>query len=247
GTDDITNAVPMNDVRINIPSASADNTDSAPSDSVTLPHENATLSEQEIVADLITDRDDEDEELRCYHCREESPEGVTGRIVAIYRPGRPANRARDRPAVSRRLEIFAELGERCETAMMLMCMRLDDLFMSIPDEKKGPFIPARTSLGQGSGGEVLNGGTEAAAVAAGDENHEGGNTQSQHPEGAESRGEDQAGVLAINDQRSEVSVMKRILGNRKSWKARIKWTIGAVLIAVVIVLILRPKFLHHHS
>ncbi|KAG0339514.1 hypothetical protein BG000_001942 [Podila horticola] len=86
----------------------------------------------------IESDDDDDEELGAYHCREYSSDGITGRIVAIYRPGRLANRARDRPATSRKLEVFAEVGERCETAMMLMCARIDDLFMSIPDQKKVP-------------------------------------------------------------------------------------------------------------
>ncbi|KAF9970160.1 hypothetical protein BGZ73_007219 [Actinomortierella ambigua] len=84
------------------------------------------------------DDDDDDDEVGVYHCREESIEGAPGRLVAIYRPARAANRARDIPARSCKLEIYAEIGERCETALMFMCSRLDDLFMSIPESKRMP-------------------------------------------------------------------------------------------------------------
>ncbi|KAF9163525.1 hypothetical protein DFQ26_002449 [Actinomortierella ambigua] len=78
---------------------------------------------------------DDDDEVGVYHCREESIEGVPGRLVAVYRPARAANRAQDLAARSCKLEIYAEIGERCETALMFMCSRLDDLFMAIPESK----------------------------------------------------------------------------------------------------------------
>ncbi|KAG0237371.1 hypothetical protein BGW41_000219 [Actinomortierella wolfii] len=82
--------------------------------------------------------DDDDDDAGVYHCREESIDGVPGRLVAVYRPARAANRARDLPARSCKLEIYAEIGERCETVLMFMCTRLDDLFMSIPESKRMP-------------------------------------------------------------------------------------------------------------
>ncbi|KAG0235886.1 hypothetical protein BGW42_004532 [Actinomortierella wolfii] len=58
--------------------------------------------------------DDGDDDAGVYHCREESIDGVPGRLVAVYRPARAANRARDLPARSCKLEIYAEIGERIE-------------------------------------------------------------------------------------------------------------------------------------
>ncbi|KAG0262908.1 hypothetical protein BGZ95_003937, partial [Linnemannia exigua] len=119
--------------------------------------DNPPLSAQESVIDSTIDgstedEDDDDDEAGCYHCREESTTAFLGRIVAVYKPGRPANRARDRAATSRKLEIFTEVGERCETAMMLMCTRLDDLFMSIPATKRGSLVTSRTERSSSTGG-----------------------------------------------------------------------------------------------
>lgn len=155
----------------------------------------------------IESDDDDDEELGAYHCREYSSDGITGRIVAIYRPGRLANRARDRPATSRKLEVFAEVGERCETAMMLMCARIDDLFMSIPDQKKVPL-----------------------GVSAGS-NHERDTVQ-RVEETEEHVGQ---------GQQYRASMLQRIAGDRKAWKRWIKWVTAAVLIAVVVILVLKPR------
>ncbi|KAG0321407.1 hypothetical protein BGZ97_011405, partial [Linnemannia gamsii] len=81
--------------------------------------ENPPLSEQESAIDRAMDavrtndtnidEDEDDDEVGCYHCREESSTGFLGRVVAVYKPGQPANRARDRPASSRKLEIFTEV------------------------------------------------------------------------------------------------------------------------------------------
>jgi len=199
-----------------------------------------TMNEQDTVANRqeqtnADDDDDDDEELGCYHCREESSSGVTGRIVAVYRPGRPANRSRDRPATSRKLEIYTELGERCETAMMLMCTRLEDLFMSVPEQKKGPFIahPRQERPLTESGPEA--GPVDGEGVEIGDEQERG-----------QSR---EAGLAAEQStQRSQslqsASLKQRIVGSKAAWKTRIKWIVAVVLIAVVAVLVFKPKF-HH--
>ena len=171
--------------------------------------------------------DEDDEEQGCFHCREECSSGTTGRIVAVYRPGRPANRARDRPAMSRRLEIFAELGERCETAMMLMCIRLDDLFMSIPAQKKTPLVTTRLSPDQGGGGEGGESSQDASTnVLAGEGGTETNDTR-------DPGRHDQNG--------SQTTIMKTLLGNRNAWKTRVKWIVAAILIVVVVVLVLKPK------
>ncbi|KAG0366203.1 hypothetical protein BGZ54_005679 [Gamsiella multidivaricata] len=220
------NTIALEHVRISISSESTpDGLHPSPSDP-------ATLREQESAAATAADQED-DEEAGCYHLREESLTGTTGRIVAVYRPGRPANRALDRPAMSKRLEIFTELGEKCETALMLMCVRLDDLFMAIPDDKKGSFTDPvavqRNGGRSGNGSEGAGGGEDTT--------EQGGETEGGEPGGRESgtgEGED--------DRRSEISVMKRLLGGRHTWRLRIKWVIATILVAVVIVLILKPKF-----
>ncbi|KAF9360613.1 hypothetical protein BGX34_007667 [Mortierella sp. NVP85] len=185
---------------------------------------NTTSQRQEALTD---DPDEDDEEQGCFHCREECSSGTTGRIVAVYRPGRPANRARDRPAMSRRLEIFAELGERCETAMMLMCMRLDDLFMSIPAQKKTPLMTTRLSPdrdGGGGGGESSqDAGTNVLAGEGGTETND-----TRDPVGHDQNG-------------PQTTIMKTLLGNRNAWKTRVKWIVAAILIVVVLVLVLKPK------
>lgn len=191
--------------------------------------ENTTPREQETSTSISNGPDEDDEELGCYHCREESPTGIIGRIVAVYRPSRPANRARDRPAMSSRLEIFAELGERCETAMMFMCMRLDDLFTSIPAERKGLFATARSPNESGSQNPTID-----PAGGAGTE------TNYTHGDGNGVRGEN--GSQARDEQRLEVSIMKRLLGSRDTWKTRLKLVVAAILIVVVLVLVLKPKF-----
>lgn len=219
-------------------------TDSAASDATDIPLDSVVvtpaMNEQGVIAGSQEqtnpdEEDDEYEELGCYHCREESPSGVTGRIVAVYRPGRPANRSRDRPATSRKLEIYTELGERCETAMMLMCTRLDDLFMSVPEQKKGPFI-ARSRQERPS----TEGGPEAGPVDS--EGFEIGDEQE--------RGESlEAGLAAeqsthTSQSLQSTSLKQRIVGSKAAWKTRIKWIVAAVLIAVVAVLVFKPKFSH---
>ncbi|KAF9960816.1 hypothetical protein BGZ72_005822 [Mortierella alpina] len=187
------------------------------------------LSMQEATAD---GSDEDDEELGCYHCREESPSGAIGRIVAVYKPGRPADRARDRPATYRRLEIYTEVGDRCETAMMLMCTRLDDLFMSIPEEKKtGVFVSNHRS----SEGVIANstaiGGPDSADGAA-----EGNNFGPENGEDA-GRAARVEGRVVASDQRSEISVLKRLFAGQYTWRSWLKWTVAAILIAVVVVLL----------
>ncbi|GJJ75085.1 hypothetical protein EMPS_07443 [Entomortierella parvispora] len=201
-------------------------------------HPLPTLNEQDTIADrqehTLDEDEDGDEELGCYHCREESPSGVTGRIVAIYKPGRPANRARDRPATSRKLEIYTELGERCETAMMLMCTRLEDLFVSVPEQKKGPFIVRSRQEAPST-----ENGTEAGADNG--EVAEIGNEQ-ERGEGLEL----DATELSIQRSRSlqSMSLKQRIVGTKAAWKMRVKWIVAAVLIAVVAVLVFKPKSSH---
>ncbi|KAF9284939.1 hypothetical protein BGZ68_004290 [Mortierella alpina] len=194
------------------------------------------LSVQEATADSNSE---EDEELGCYHCREESPSGAIGRIVAVYKPGRPANRARDRPATSRRLEIYTEVGDRCETAMMLMCTRLDDLFMSIPeDKKKGVFVSNNggsevTAINDLPGGEGGGGDSTGDATERNNFGREIGEEV-----GVATRPEDR--VLA-SDQRSEISMLKRLFAGQYTWRSWLKWTVAAILIAVVVILVLKPK------
>ncbi|KAF8945537.1 hypothetical protein BGZ47_002482 [Haplosporangium gracile] len=212
--------------------------------------ENLPLSEQESAIDRMMDDDDEDDdEVGCYHCREESSTGFLGRIVAVYRPGRPANRARDRPASSRRLEIFTEVGERCETAMMLMCIRLDDLFMSLPAQKKGPFVTSRSAGGGGGGIDGTAGGQQQQITTAGvngniNEANEGGIGGAEGEGGATGDGLDQGGTNVqslATSSRSSISFTKRLIGTRRDWLFRLKWVIAAVLIAVVLVLVLKRK------
>ncbi|KAF8933547.1 hypothetical protein BGZ58_006268 [Dissophora ornata] len=238
GTSDINppaDDIQLDQVLVTIPPTLGTDEEGVSVDLATVPQENATLRERETAADIDNDQEDEDEELGCYHCREESSSGITGRVVAVYKPSRPANRARDRPAMSRKLEIYTELGERCETAMMLMCMRLDDLFMSIPDDRKGPFVSTRSSPGQGGGADAPTGeGGAETNYAQGLGEGEGG------ANGSPAEGE--GGVN--NGQRSDVLVMKRILGGRNAWRLWLKWIIGVILIAVVVVLILKPKLTH---
>lgn len=223
--------------------------------------ENPPLSEQESAIERATEGDDEDDdEVGCYHCREEGSTGFLGRIVAVYKPGRPANRARDRPASSRKLEIFTEVGERCETAMMLMCIRLDDLFMSLPAQKKGPFVTSRpvavgnSSSGGGSGGgggdgtasgqqqqtmtAGVNGNSSEANVGTGAEGVVGGGG------GVTGDGLDLGGPNApglATSAGASISFTKRLIGTRRDWLFRLKWVIAAILIAVVLVLVLKPK------
>ncbi|KAI9233926.1 MAG: hypothetical protein BYD32DRAFT_424675 [Podila humilis] len=158
--------------------------------------------------------DDDDGELGAYHCREYGSDGITGRIVAIYRPGRPANRARDRQASSRKLEVFSEVGERCETALMMMCVRIDDLFMSIPDQKKGPFATLQSEEGSGRLGA---------------------------PAGSSRDTSDEATDRDGGGQQSQASMLRRLARDGRAWKPWIKWIIAAVLIAVVVILVLKPK------
>ncbi|KAG0256411.1 hypothetical protein BG011_004577 [Mortierella polycephala] len=180
--------------------------------------------------------DDFDEEVGCYHCREESSSGVMGRIVAVYKPGRPANRARDRPATSRRLEIYTEIGERCETAIMLMCMRLDDLFLSIPEQKKmGPFDGADGHVGQ-----TAEGGADVERESGNprDEGSNGGETE----EGVrqDSMADADGGTRQTSSQYGvRLLMLKRLYGGRGAWKSWAKWIVAAILIAVVVVLILK--------
>ncbi|KAF9999585.1 hypothetical protein BGZ79_006819 [Entomortierella chlamydospora] len=215
----LTSDIPMNHVQIAIPSTPSPETSNSVDSSVPPTRDdNVPLSEQEAVADQD---DDEDEEVGCYHCREENSVGTTGRIVAVYRPGRPANRSRDRPASSPKLEIYTELGERCETAMMLMCIRLDDLFMSIPDEKKGPFV---SDTGQGNGGANTQQSIDAVRtnVATTDAEAENGSTMT-------------------GDNRSELSMLKRLLRRHTHWRVWLKWIVAAILIAVVVILVFKSK------
>ncbi|KAF9095162.1 hypothetical protein BGX23_000938 [Mortierella sp. AD031] len=81
--------------------------------------ESVSLSEQEAAVDSAIDAsaegDEDDEEARCYHCREESSTGFLGRIVAVYKPGRPADRARDRPASSL-VAVEEEMAQRMDNS-----------------------------------------------------------------------------------------------------------------------------------
>ncbi|KAI1321084.1 hypothetical protein EDD11_008665 [Mortierella claussenii] len=234
---DTFSSIPLEGVQVPVPAS----TTQATSGREQNPMEIATLQDLDVAAH----EDDFDaQEAGCYHCREESPNGVAGRIVAVYKPGHPANRARDRPATSRRLEIYAEVGERCETAMMLMCVRLDDLFMSIPDEKKGPLVSARTTApasGDASGDVEIATSAQVgedsleSQIAQGSEDLRGGAV------GTAAAG---SGAMASDDQRSELSAMKRLLLSRYTWRSWLKWVVATVLIAVVVVLILKPKFTH---
>ncbi|KAG0295777.1 hypothetical protein BGZ96_011012 [Linnemannia gamsii] len=224
--------------------------------------ENPPLSEQESAIDramdsartedINIDDEDDDDEVGCYHCREESSTGFLGRIVAVYKPGRPANRARDRPASSRKLEIFTEVGERCETAMMLMCTRLDDLFMSLPAQKKGPFVMSRpvggSSSGGGGGDGAAGGQQQQTSTAAGMNGHSNGaseGTGAGGEGGATGDGLDLGDQGALgpttNSSRISISFKKRFIGTRRDWLFRIKWIVAAILIAVVLVLVLKPK------
>lgn len=219
--------------------------------------ENPPLSEQESTIDrAMADDDEDDDEVGCYHCREEGSTGFLGRIVAVYKPGRPANRARDRPASSRKLEIFTEVGERCETAMMLMCTRLDDLFMSLPAQKKGPFVTSRpvavgSSNGGGGGGDGTASGQQQQATTAGvngNSNEADGGTGAGGVVGEGGRatgdGPDLGGPNAPGLDTSagaSISFTKRLIGTRRDWLFRLKWIIAAILIAVVLVLVLKPK------
>ncbi|KAF9184024.1 hypothetical protein BGZ51_003640 [Haplosporangium sp. Z 767] len=202
--------------------------------------EGESSNQQEIATDVHgnadSNEDDYDEEAGCYHCREESSNGVMGQIVAVYKPGRPANRARDRPATSRRLEIYTEIGERCETAMMLMCMRLDDLFLSIPEQKKmRPF----------DGVDGLVGQTAESGV---DAEREPGNSRDEGSNGDETQGGVRLNSVAdaddgVRQTSSQYGVrllmLKRLFGERDAWKSWVKWIVAAILIAVVVVLILK--------
>lgn len=173
-----------------------------------------TAADTEHEGDHFESDDDDDEEFGAYHCREYGSDGITGRIVAIYRPGRPANRARDRQATSRKLEVFTEVGERCETALMMMCVRIDDLFMSIPDQKKEPFVSLRSEEGSGRLGA---------------------------PAGSNRDLSDEATDRDGEGQQSQASMLWRLVGDGGTWKPWIKWIVAAVLIAVVVILVLKPK------
>jgi hypothetical protein len=223
--------------------------------------ENPPLSEQESAIDRAMDavrtndtnidEDEDDDEVGCYHCREESSTGFLGRVVAVYKPGQPANRARDRPASSRKLEIFTEVGERCETALMLMCTRLDDLFMSLPAQKKGPFVTSRPVGGSSSsGGDGAAGGphqqtatssgvngniNEASEGAGGGVGGEGGGSIG---DGLDLGGQ---GAYTTTSSRTLILFKKKLIGTRRDWLFRLKWVVAAILIAVVLVLVLRPK------
>lgn len=219
--------------------------------------ENPSLSEQESAIDRATDDNDEDDdEMGCYHCREEGSTGFLGRIVAVYKPGRPANRARDRPASSRKLEIFTEVGERCETAMMLMCTRLDDLFMSLPAQKKGPFVTSRpvavgSNSSGGGGGDGTASGQQQQATTAGVNGNNSEANDGTRAEGAVGGGGGATGDgLDIGGPNTpglattagtSISFTKRLIGTRRDWFFRLKWVIAAILIAVVLVLVLKPK------
>ncbi|KAF9098697.1 hypothetical protein BGX27_000748 [Mortierella sp. AM989] len=222
------NGVPMDHVRITIPPIPSAETNSPidlPAPEPPSLGDSVPLSEQEVAIDT---ENDEGDEAGCYHCREENSIGITGRVVAVYRPGRLANRARDRPAASPKLEIYTELGERCETALMLMCVRLDDLFMLIPDAKKGPFVPSPGH--EGYRGESIERSTDGTNTQQGN-NAEGFNSASNY-----------VGIDTIDgDNRSEMSALKRLLGRRGAWKAWLKWFVAAILIAVVVILVLKSK------
>jgi len=215
--------------------------------------ENLPLSEQESAINSAIDaRSEEDEdEMGCYHCREEGSTGYLGRIVAVYKPGRPANRARDRPARSRKLEIFTEVGERCETAMMLMCTRIDDLFMSVPAQKRGSLVTSRTNrgtVGNSSGGDGTAGEQPSTAPTTGgmDRNDDlvnegavdGGGELDQ---GGTGQGQYSSSSFAAAAASSPVSHTKRLLGTRRDWLFRLRWLLAAILIAVVLVLVLIPR------
>ncbi|KAG0343265.1 hypothetical protein BG004_005423 [Podila humilis] len=168
-------------------------------------------------------------EVGAYHCREEDSEGITGRIVAIYKPGRPANRALDRPATSQKLEIFVEVGERCETAMMLMCARIDDLFMSIPDQKRAPLV------------SILDDGGSNARM-----NTPAGSDINVNPSAEAGEGGLEQDLIGTNvnveeGQRVQATFWSVFLGDRRAWKQRTKWITCAVLVVVVILLVLKPK------
>ncbi|KAF9900342.1 hypothetical protein EC991_007461 [Linnemannia zychae] len=218
--------------------------------------DNPPLSAQESAIDSAIDTnaedgDDDDDEAGCYHCREESSTAFLGRIVAVYKPGRPANRARDRAASSRKLEIFTEVGERCETAMMLMCTRLDDLFMSIPATKRGSLVTSRievsnrSSSGDGTAGGQQQQQQQQTATASTDGNLHGETGQGTGEDslgvgGQRSNNSDQGGQPSLSPL-SSVSFTKRLIGTRRDWLFRLKWIIAAILIAVVLVLVLKPK------
>ncbi|KAG9064704.1 hypothetical protein KI688_002963 [Linnemannia hyalina] len=211
--------------------------------------ENPPLSEQESAIDRARGDDNEDDdEVGCYHCREEGSTGFLGRIVAVYRPGRPANRARDRPASSRKLEIFTEVGERCETAMMLMCTRLDDLFMSLPAHKKGPFVTSRpVGAGRSSGDGTASGQqqqTTTAGVNGNDNEANDGTGVVGEGGGATGDGVDLGGPTApglATSSGASIPFTKRLIGTRRDWLFRLKWIVAAILIAVVLILVLKPK------
>ncbi|KAI8351902.1 hypothetical protein B0O80DRAFT_454970 [Mortierella sp. GBAus27b] len=222
-------AIPMGQVHISIdPPPVADGEE----DTRDNPIENTRLTERDTLTPESNGVDEDDEEMGCYHCREECPSGTTGRIVAVFRPSRPANRARDRPAMSCRLEIFTELGERCETAMMLMCMRLDDLFMSIPAEKRGLFVPMSSSPAQGSstGGDSQDRTTDPAGGVSVETNDVHNHVV-----------DEQSQTVPVGGRRLGASIRKHILGSRKTWKTRSKWIIAVILIVSVLVLVLKPK------
>ncbi|KAF9581374.1 hypothetical protein BGW38_001634 [Lunasporangiospora selenospora] len=196
--------------------------------------------------------DDDDEEAGAYHCREECQSGVTGKIVAIYKPARAANRAWDRPATSCKLEIYAEVGERCETAMMLMCVRLDDLFLSIPEQKRKPFVHS-TGVSDTRTGPNRDG-QESGVEPSGHEAEEGAgqdntdvvvdlsNGSDNSDDGG--AGEREGGIgEAVGPSRAEGSTLRKILiGSRKNgWKDRLKWLVAVILIVVVVVLLVKPK------
>ncbi|KAF9333323.1 hypothetical protein BG006_003772 [Podila minutissima] len=168
--------------------------------------------------------DDDDEEFGAFHCCEYNSDGITSRIVAIYRPGRPANRARDRPATSRKLEVFTEVGERCETAMMMICARIDDLFMSIPDQKKGPFVSLRSEGGS-------SGGLGASA----------GSNHDPSDEATDRVVSQRIDEIEEHVGEARVSMLQRIAEDRKAWKQWTKTVTAVVLIALVVILVLKPQ------
>ncbi|KAF9925819.1 hypothetical protein FBU30_004468 [Linnemannia zychae] len=226
--------------------------------------DNLPLSEQESAMDNAIDAaaatgavedgdnvDDDDDEAGFYHCREESSTGFLGRIVAVYKPGRPANRARDRPASSRKLEIFTEVGERCETALMLMCTRLDDLFMSLPVQKREQmFVTSRAGAGHSSGSrDGTASGGQSLSTAAGvngnvfDGSNEPTEGEQERGDGLDLGGQDRHGQTSAPT--FSVLLKKRLVGTPRDWLFRFKWIIAAILITVVLVLVLKPKHPPH--
>ncbi|KAF9944498.1 hypothetical protein BGZ70_004591, partial [Mortierella alpina] len=198
--------VPLNDVRTPsspLPHMAGAETEGAMSEpsQVSTGVDGIPLSVQEATADGTGEVD---EELGCYHCREEN-----------------------RSATSRRLEIYAEVGDRCETAMMLMCTRLDDLFMSIPEEKKnGVFVS-----NNGGSEAVAGSGSPVGRRDSPDEGAERNNIGRENGEnvGVATRTED---WMLASDQRSEISVLKRLFAGRYTWRAWLKWTVAAILITL---------------